>query len=473
MRTILAASALVLAMAAGAQAQDEPPEKRVPLTDQTGVAVTVYNDDLALVKDRRAVTLDKGDSLLAFEGVSNRIQAPTALLRGDVAVVEQSLDFGLLTPQTLLEKSVGRQVSLARINPATGAETIERGRILSVANGQAVLEVNGRIETALPGRIVYDSLPPGLRERPTLLVRVAAKDAGKRDLELSYLTGGLSWQADYVAELAPAEDKLDLKAWVTLTNASGAAYKDARLQLVAGRVNRTAPLMGRGAMIGALAARPAPAPAPKMEMQQEVLAGGHLYSLDRPITLADNQTKQVSLLGGAGITVTRDYIVEDDQSYSYQSREPQPNEDKASVVVSFVNSEKNSLGQPLPQGVVRVYKRDSAGSPQFVGEDRIGHTAAGSTVRLHLGEDFDLPVKRVQTAFQQIAERVTESAYELRLRNAKAMPVTVKLRETLPGDWQITQESLPHATEDGKAVWSIPVPAGGETVLSFRARVKM
>src|SRR5512135_2372537 len=217
-------------------------ELRSTLQDQQGIAVTIYNENLALVKDQRRLQLPGGQGALAFRDVSALMRPETALLRsltspGKLAVVEQNFDFDLLTPEKLLEKYVGKNVSVIRTNPATGAETAEQAQVLA-ANQGVVLKIGDRIETGMPGRIVYPSVPDNLRDRPTLVMLLDNDGARQQDVELSYLTGGLAWKADYVAELNATDDKLDLSGWVTLTNTSGATYRNAKLQLVAGDVNQ-------------------------------------------------------------------------------------------------------------------------------------------------------------------------------------------------------------------------------------------
>ena len=217
-------------------------ELRSTLQDQRSVAVTIYNENLALVKDQRKIAFASGQNVLAFRDVSARMRPETALLRsltspGKLSVIEQNFDFDLLTPGKLLEKYVGRNVNIIRTNPATGAETTEQAQVLS-ANEGVVMKIGSRIETGIPGRIVYPDVPDNLRDRPTLVMSLNNGGAAQQDVELSYLTGGLAWKADYVAELNAADDKLDLSGWVTLTNTSGTSYNNARLQLVAGDVNQ-------------------------------------------------------------------------------------------------------------------------------------------------------------------------------------------------------------------------------------------
>lgn len=453
-------------------------ELRSTLADQQQVAVTIYNSNLALVKDLRRITLPAGESLLALREVAAGMQPETALLRSlkhaaNFRVVEQSFDFDLLTPAKLLEKYLGRTVQVVRVHPQTGAETFEAAQVLAT-NGGVVLRMGDRIETGIPGRLVYPEVPANLRDRPTLVVQVATDKAGVRDLELSYLTGGLSWQADYVAQLDKQDAHLDLSAWVTLNNQSGATYEQARLQLVAGDVHRAG--QQEMAMPG-YADRAMKVMAAAPAMAEESLLDYHLYTLDRLTTIRENQVKQVALLNGTGIPVTKEYLLRG-SDYYYRGRHAELDKKlKAAVYLEFINSDKAGLGMPLPKGILRVYKQDGAGNAQFVGEDRIDHTPKNEKVRLRLGDAFDVTADRIQSDYKKIAggpqETVIETAYRLELKNAKSQPVTVKVEEPLPGDWQILQASHPHSKKDAHtAVWQIAIPAEGKTVLTYRVRVR-
>lgn len=477
--TALTAVAIAASTAAAAAAAPPPAERRSTLDDQQSVAITIYNEDLALVKDVRKVLLDEGANRIALRDVSGRMRPETAQLRslsapGSLTLLEQNFDFDLLTPGKLLEKYVGRTVRIVKTHPTTGAETSETAQVLSAQEG-VVLKIGDRIETGVPGRIVFDGVPSNLRDRPTLVSDLVSRRAGPQDLELSYLTGGLSWKADYVAELNADDSALELNGWVTLHNQSGTAYANAKLQLVAGDVNRVREEMDmakaeRRVMPTALAA-----PAP---MAQEALFEYHLYTLNRPTTLADNQTKQVALLGASGVPVTKELLL-NGADYYYRSSVGEIGQKlKAGVYVEFANRESAHLGQPLPKGVVRVYKRDSAGNAQFVGEDRIDHTPKNETVRLHLGDAFDVTADKKQTDFRRRepankASYVMESAYEIVLRNAKPEAVTVTVREPIPGDWQMLEQSQPHKkVAAGTAEWRIKVPAEGSTTLKYRVLVR-
>jgi hypothetical protein len=470
---IAAAALAALLAAAGSAAQTPPPaERRSSLKDQQSVAVTIYNEDLALVKEVRSLAFDAGANRVALRDVSARMRPETALLRsvshpGSLELIEQNFDFDLLTPSKLLEKAVGGTVRVVRTHPQTGAETVETAQVLAAAGG-VVLKIGERIETGVPGRIVFDGVPATLRDRPTLVSELSARRGGAQQVELSYLTGGLSWQADYVAELSADDSALDLNAWVTLNNRSGTAYTHAKLQLVAGDVNRVRDQMTRRRDVAEVSVAAAPA---AKAMTQEALFEYHLYSLARPTTIADNQTKQVALLNAAAVPAKKELLLEGSGHYYGDSVGQIGTKIKVGVFMEFANREASKLGMPMPKGVVRVYKRDSAGNAQFVGEDRIDHTPKNETVRLKLGNAFDVTADKKQTDFKrrEAGLRAYESAYEIVLRNAKTEAVSVTVREPVPGDWTMLDETQRHEkVAAGTAQWRINVPAGGSTTLRYR-----
>ncbi|MCF7992880.1 MAG: DUF4139 domain-containing protein [Thiohalocapsa sp.] len=458
-------------------------EIRSTLEDQQAVAVTIYNDDLALVKDRRSVRLPAGRVHLALRDVSARIRPQTALLRatdatGDVHVVEQNFDFDLLTPASLLEKYVGREVGIVRTHPTTGAETEETATVLAASDG-VVLRIGDRIETGrpgdLPGRLVYRDIPENLRDRPTLVLTLDSSSGGERAVELSYLTGGLGWQADYVGELSADERTLDLTGWVTLENRSGTGYRNARLQLVAGDVNLVADQRRRAMQADNVMVSAAAPPS----FAEESLFEYHLYTLSEPTSIADNQSKQVSLLNASGVGVTKELLIGGQQDVFRRAVGGVGRKLDVSVFLEMSNDRASNLGMPLPKGVVRIYKRDAAGNTQFVGEDRIDHTPKNETVRLMLGKAFDVTAEGRQTDFEKLSgtgpwQYQFESAYEVEIRNAKSEPVTVTLQERIPGDWTMLQESAPHEKASaGVARWRLLVPAEGKIVLTYRVRVRV
>ena len=467
MKPLLAAGLLA---ATFAHAADTARDLTSSAADREAVAVTVYNDDLALVKERRKLDLPAGLARLSLREVAAQMRPETALLRAasgqPLQLIEQNFDFDLLTPQKLLEKYVGRQVTVIRPHPTSDAEKRESATVLAAGQG-TVLRFADRIETGVPGRLAFDSVPANLRDRPTLSVLLDAA-GGKQSVELSYLTSGLAWKADYVANLSADGKALDLNGWVTLTNRSGAGFDNGTLQLVAGTVNRVrtqAGMLNDAVPMAAMVRKAAPP-------QQEALMDYHLYSFERPTSIADNQTKQLALLSASAVPVRREYLLAGNDWY-YRERYGQIGQKlKPAVFLEFENK-GGQLGKPLPAGIVRVYARDSKGAAQFVGEDRIEHTAKNEKLKLRLGEAFDITAERKQTTYRKIADNVVESAWRIDVRNAKDEAVTVKVQEPLPGDWEMVQESHKHTKESARvAAWNVELAAGSAALLEYTVRVR-
>lgn len=454
-------------------------EVKVGLEGQTGVGLTIYNNDLALVRDSRRLNVVKGENRLAFIDVSAQIQPETASIEGGkFTVLEQNFDFDLLSPQKLLEKAVGQSVRVYRDNPATGEETTETGTVLA-ANGGVVLQVGDKIEVmsgsqSFPRRIVFDQVPANLRARPTLSMTVDAAKKGVQDVTLNYLTGGVGWKADYVANLSADEKSVSLQGWVTLTNQSGTAYRDAMVQLVAGEPNRVEP-----ALRGSRDRRVMYAAKPESAVAEESLFEYHLYTLPRRTTVAENQTKQVAFIEAPEIKV-RKVLESRGQWHYYHGRYVEVRREPVSAYVTFDNKKADGLGKPLPKGIMRVYKQDSRGLAQFIGEDRIDHTPKNENVRLSLGRSFDVTVRRKQTNFEQTprrdkGERVVDyrTSHEITIKNAKDATLEVIVIEPMGGDWEILRENLPHKKESAaEARWTVKVPAKGEATLTYTVLTK-
>ena len=342
-------------------------------------------------------------------------------------------------------------------------------------NQGLVLEYADRIENGAAGRLIFDRLPARLRDRPTLVTHIASGAGGDRELELSYLTGGLGWKADYIAELNGDDSALDLQGWVTLTNQSGTRYPKSKLQLVAGDLNRVQPNLQRRERMGTSVMMDMAAAAP---MAEEALFEYHLYTVPRPVTLEDNQTKQVALLAAAQVPITKQLLLEGGGYYYRGQYGDLGHQQKVVVSVEFSNDQLSHLGIPLPKGVVRVYKRDRAGNAQFVGEDSIDHTPMNRPVKLKLGNAFDVTADRLQTDYDKRNasgrfSQASESAYKITLYNAKDEPVTVMVRENIGGDWKMVDESHPHDKAAANlAQWQVPVPAEGQAELTYRVLVR-
>ena len=452
-------------------------EKATTLQDQTEMAVTIYNNNLALVKDTRDIRLDSNLNKLAWREVSAKIQSETALLRNLTSPVgfhiqEQNFDFDLLTPQKLLEKYTNREISVIRTHPSSGQESKEKATVLAT-NGGVVLKFDDRIETGIPGRLAFPDVPKNLHDKPTLVATFQNAMTGNQKLELSYLTAGLSWQPDYVAELNETDSHLDLNGLVTLTNQSGTTYPEAKLQLVAGDVNRIhqpRPMARHGL---AMSAEMASAPA----MTEEALFEYHLYTLQHPTTLAENQTKQVALMSATNIPIEKEFLL---QGTNHHFTGPYSDIEKASKIGVFIEFQNKGegLGIPLPKGIIRVYKKDKQGNAQFIGENQIDHTPSNKPIRLKLGNAFDLTASKKQTDFKKLHgktknTKVFETAHKITLRNAKDKVVTITVVEPIPGDWEILSQSHPHQkTSSGTAEWAISIPGKHKMSLTYRVRTK-
>jgi hypothetical protein len=448
-------------------------ERLSSLSDQEAVAVTIYNENLALVRDERRVSFRTGLNSVAFRDVSAQINAATALLRsvslpGAVSVIEQNFNYDLLTPQKLMDKYVGRYVTVIHTNAASGKETRERARILSTNDG-LVLQYADRIETGLDGRLSFPSLPENLRDRPTLVIDLNSTSAAPQNVELSYLTGGLSWKADYVGALSVDDSHLDLNGLITLTNESGTTYSNAKMQLVAGDVNRVHEAFDQAKTLGRVVV------APQYQVSQEQLLEYHLYTLGRPTTIADKQTKQVALLSATSVPVTKTLELRGSPYYYTGQYGDLGQRLKFGVYIQFQN-EGGGLGIPLPKGTVRIYKKDSAGNAQFVGEDSIDHTPRHEQVRLHLGEAFDVTANKKQTSYRlykQGSAYIYESSYEIEMHNAKDQAQGVKVVEELPGiNWEIISENYQHVKAAADtAIWNIKLGANSKQTLRYTVRV--
>ena len=453
-------------------------EIKSTLTDQTSVAVTIYNENLALVKDSRTIALPSGEFKLAFSEVSAQIRPETTILRnrsdsGQITLLEQNFDYDLLTPEKLLDKYVGRTVTVIKTNPATGSESAEQALVLSANNG-VILQFPDRIETGVSGRIVYSDVPNHLRDRPTLVMSLQNETEGEQNLELSYLTRGLSWQSDYVAELGSDETTMDLAGWMTLDNQSGARYENALLQLVAGDVQQVQQQLQRTFKSDVVMESMAAAPA----MQEESLLDYHLYTLERPTTLADNQKKQVAFMSVSQVPVQKTYLLNGfGQLYGGQMA-GLPQKEDIGVYLNYVNDEASGLGKPMPKGIVRVYKKDSQDRIQFVGEDRIDHTPKNSDLRLKLGNAFDVTANRIQSDFKKLPAEaqyryVAEIEQIINISNARDVAAEVIIREPIPGDWEILNETNPHIKTSANSVeWLVTVPPDSEVEHRYRVKVR-
>ncbi|MGH9870836.1 MAG: DUF4139 domain-containing protein [Candidatus Polarisedimenticolia bacterium] len=436
------------------------------------VAVTIYNSNLGLVRETRTVSLSAGFNELRYMDVAAQINPRTVHIAsvpqsGRLDVREQNYEFDLISPEKLMERFIGRRVKLVFGEGSPQGAREQEGTLIST-NGGMVYDIGGSIHVNPPARPVLPEIPGGLISVPTLVWLLEADSGGSQKVETSYLTGGLTWAADYVGVVEGDDAKLALTGWVTLDNTSGATYENATLKLVAGDVHRApqdAMKVAR-AMEEMQAARPA--------FAEESFFEYHLYTLERPSTIKDRQTKQIQLLESPGIAVKKVYLLTGQPMY-FRGMVPGTEASlRPEVQLELVNSEKNNLGMPLPAGIVRLYKKDASGSLQFIGEDRIDHTPKDETVRLQVGRAFDVTAERVQTDFRAVSagRYDAETAFRISIRNHKTEDVTVIVREPVAGDWKVLSSSHPPIKVDATTLeFSVPVSRDKEAVLEYRIAV--
>jgi len=443
---------------------------KITAAEQRDVMITVYNGNLGLVKDVREVRLDPGVIETHFIDVAAQIDPTSVLLRSltdptGLKILEQNYEYDLLSSEKLMEKYVGRKVRLYQSNG-----TFQEATLLSTRG--PVYDINGQIHMGHFGSVVLPALPENLVSKPTLAWLLRNTRPAPQRVEASYLTAGISWKSDYVMLINAADSRADLTGWVTINNQSGATYRDAALKLVAGDVNRAASRddARRAMEMAAKAASPAVA---DREFKAEGFFEYHLYTLDGRTTIKESQTKQLPLLSAADIPVDKRFIYYGAASYQRTQYGVPISNQKVGVYLDIRNTKENRLGVPLPKGKVRVYKADTSGSQQLIGEDWIDHTPKDERVRIKMGEAFDVVGERVQKDWKRIGSNLYEVEWEVTLRNHKKEAVTVEVIEPMPGDWEILRATHPHEKLQAfTARWSIPIAKEGATTLAYRTRVR-
>lgn len=458
---------LPLLLLAPARSFADPAPLDATAAGRQDLAVTIYNDDLGLIKDTRRIGLPAGLQSVRFDDVAAKID-PTSVSfaalsdpRG-VDVLEQNYAYDLITPAKLMQKYVGRQVEIRM--PAVGDKPgpTVTATLLSTNDGY-VYRIGDKIYLQPPGQVVLPNLPPDLVAQPSLIWLLRAAHSGTQTIEASYLTSGMSWQADYVVVSRNDNTRADLTGWVTLKNESGISYPNAHLTLVAGNVHRAAQPVPYQAM-----REEAPAAAGmNSQFQQQALFEYHSYDLGRRTTLLDNQSKQLSLLSASNVKTHKVYVF-DGARAAYGEQNAQ----KVQVMLAFTNSQADGLGMPLPKGRVRVYQEDANHQLQFIGEDTIDHTPKDEPVRVQLGDAFDIVGQRRQTSTRVLGDRSREYSYEIDLRNHKDQAVTVDVLEHQWGDWRIVAKNAPFTkTSATDFEFPVRVPANGAAKVDYTIQV--
>ena len=435
-------------------------------SERRDVSLTVYNNDLSLVREKRSVPVRRGAYRLRYEGVTAGIDATSVHLEargGGLQIVEQNYEYDLISQAKLMQKYVGREIGYRTKDGALG-----RARLLA-ANDGFTYEVDGKIVFELPGPVVLDAIPQELSARPTLVCTLEGDRDGTQEVETAYLSSGLSWRADYVLLLEESEKQGGLTGWVTLNNQSGAGFENAQLKLVAGDVNRVRPMMQRVMNDGEMAMK---AYAPEPQFQEESFFEYHLYTLQRRTDLKENQQKQILFFDADRVGVEKGYTFQAQPQYFYQGFRPPEGSEHVDVSLRFKNAKENGLGSPVPAGILRVYKKDRDGAPQFLGENRVRHTPKDETLDFAVGRAFDIVGEHVQTDYQHVSDRVAEMAYQVKLRNHKTEAVSVRVLENFYGDWKILQSSHEAVKENARtARFDVTVPPDKEAVLTYRVRI--
>jgi hypothetical protein len=429
--------------------------------------ITVYNSNLGLVKDLRNVDLDTGLNKLRISDVAAQIDPTSVHMKSitdptGLTALEQNYQYDLVDNNKLLSKYLGKKIKIK--NWVQNEEITTEGTLLS-ASGGIVLQAEDRIILNPQGTVELSELPEGLIVRPTLDWLIDSAKSGEQKIELSYLTQGINWVCNYVTVVNQDDTKIDLTGWVTIDNRSGATYKNAGLKLIAGDIHRVQPPVYPERMMEAKAAGVAAAP----QFEEKPFFEYHMYTLGRRTTIADNETKQMTLLQAADVPAKKVYIF--DPGQRYWSGGDSSEAKKVNVKMEFKNSADQNLGMPLPKGKIRVYKADTDGSLQFVGEDEIDHTPKDETIRIYVGDAFDLVGERTVTNYKQISDRVREETVEIKLRNHKAEDVEITAVEHFWADWEILEKTHDYNKKDAHtAEFTVKVPKDGETVITYTVR---
>lgn len=448
-------------------------ELRIVVGDerQVDVSVTVYNGNFAIIREKRDVSLPVGEFELEFRNVARSIDPSSVLVASEpdgrgLRVFEQSYRYDLLNKQTLLERFLGRKLKYSRsVLEGTRYEKMLREGVLLSINPE-VVRFGDEIEIEPEGIISLDYLPDDLITTPTLLWTMENSKRDRQGLEISYLTENVSWQADYVLTLNDDESEADLDGWVTLMNQSGATFRNAKLKLVAGDVQRirNGPVMARRATREALEFTAAVAPVPGRESFFEY----HVYDFPRRTTLEANSVKQVRLMAVRGVAIEKSYVLQNEVMH-YQAQGMQKL--KADVILVFRNTRKNNLDAPLPAGKVRVYKEDSDGMLQLAGEDRVQHTPVNSDIEIRVGRAFDVTAVRKQSEYRRLGNRGAEVSYSITVKNHKNNAIELLVKEKLNADWVIIHESHKGEKLDSATMaYRLKLPKGAEQTITYTAR---
>ncbi len=445
------------------------------LDDQDGVEVTVYNSNLGLVKDTRHFKVASGANELRFMDVASAIMPQTVQIKAlnnaeNFSVLEQNYEYDLMDSAKLMEKYVGKTIKLLRENPYQDKKEIVDATLLSYNNGP-IYKIGDEIYLNYGGQPILPKIPENLVSKPTLTWLYKSKNDLNQSVQVSYLTNGINWKADYIVVVNQADNEGNISGWVTLDNNSGTQYKGAKLKLVAGTVNRVQNV-GYAARRNVLMEKAMAMDAASEGFAEQSFFEYHIYDLQRKTTIKNNQSKQVSLLEASNVKMEKEFLVAADQNYYWGNYGSQEIKQPVNVYLKFRNSKENQMGMPLPAGTMRLYKEDGQKSLQFIGEDAIKHTPKDEDVEIKVGEAFDVVAKRVQMNYTQNSNYY-EMTWELTARNHKTEDITVTFKEPLTGDWRIITSSHPYKKVDSNtARFDVLVPKDGEVKVSYRVSIR-
>lgn len=437
---------------------------------QKSLNLTVYNSNRALVSQTRSVDLPAGTASLRYSDIASQVMPSTVIVESGkgVSILEQNYEYDLISQEKLMEKYVGKDVTIIQENEYTGKSETKTAKLLA-NNGSPVFQMDGKILLGIPGRIVLPELPGNLYAKPTMNWLVNSAKSGSKDLSLSYLTGGIGWNADYVLNLAEDDKSASITGWVTLTNNAGTDFNNATLKLVAGDVN-TVREQNYGGMNRAMKMEMAMAPMADGMVQEKEFFEYHLYTFPRPVTVRDNQVKQLSLLTAEGIKTQKKYRVQ--AAPNYYGQNDGKTDNPVNVEIAFKTGKDNSIDMPIPAGVIRLYKKDSDGSSVFVGEDRVKHTPVNEEISLKTGDAFDIKAESRQMSYERINNRSSKSSYEVEIRNHKKENVSVEVTVPVNGDWKVTNAPSYRKLNANLIAFDVPVAADGSAKLNYTIEVK-
>lgn len=441
------------------------------------MVVSIYNNNLGFVRDTRSVKLADGLNSIAFEGVASQIKAETAVLTGNgVNVLEQNYDYDLLTPNNILEQFVGKEVKTVMQNPATGENMFDKAVVLNSNYGSPILRFSYGVEANFPGRVVYDKVPSGLRVKPTLVVNLNNRAAGDKNLELAYLTNGISWKADYIAEIK-SDGELGLNTWITLNNETGADYENATVQLISGSVNQVSqavnavrPMMqmkmARGAMMESDAVMEAGS------VERSSISDYYLYTLPQKTTIKDKQSKQVSMMKLDNVKYEKEYVMQSPLYLNVGAQSSDFEKSNPNVVFKLKNEKSSNLGEPLPGGVIRFYEKDVKQNLQFIGESRIEQSAVGEKIDLTIGKAFDVFAKGKIANVRSISKDISEFDVEVTFTNASEKAKTVVFEQNVYNRWDLLKENMKSEKKNSSTLkWRFDLPKNEKKVLTYTVRV--